>query len=79
MFVLGGSAVLLMTFPGRNRPVERAVTYLFYFFMAAHLAGLDVSAPWPAFLEACVAITALLLVTALVRYGRNELAEGEYD
>ena len=78
-FLLCGSAAVLATLPERYRIAEWLVTYLFIMFLGAPLAGLDIPVPWPPFSEICVAAGLLFVVTALARYARKELAEGEYD
>ena len=80
--LLGGSVALLATLL-KNRKALKALeaiaTISLVLLLGLSAAGLDALISWPFYLEMCLAISALLIAIALVRYGHKELAEGEYD
>lgn len=77
--VFGGSYALLASLAERYKALEYITSFLFIFSLGSPLAGFDVAVPWSSFSELCVVFGAFLFGVAVARYGKQELAEGEYD
>jgi hypothetical protein len=62
-----------------SKPAEVALSLLFMAAMGLPLLGYRPTISWSFLVEGSIAACAAAFVFALVRYGRSELAGGEYD
>ena len=77
--LLGGFVALFATLTEQRRLLDRIAISILLFLIGISILGMDARVAWPFYLEMCLAISAIFVIIAVVRYGQRELAEGDYD
>jgi hypothetical protein len=74
-----GALGFLWSLERRRKWAESIIWLLLFASSVLPSLGYDLKVPWILLDELAVGVSASLVIFGLIRYGRRELSEGEYD